>query len=190
MTATAAVLRQRASAAASTLAARIAALDWTEIAQALDAHGCATTGALLTSGECNQLAASYASDGPFRSRVVMSRHGFGRGEYKYFAYPLPELVAILRSGLYPPLAEIANRWNESMNVAAPYPSDHAGYLARCHKAGQNRPTPLLLRYGAGDYNCLHQDLYGDLVFPLQVTLLLSRPGEDFTGGEFVLTEQR
>jgi len=120
----------------------------------------------------------------------MSRHGFGRGEYKYFAYPLPESVAILRSELYPPLAEIANRWNESMNVAAPYPSDHAGYLARCHKAGQNRPTPLLLQYGPGDYNCLHQDLYGDLVFPLQVTLLLSRPGEDFTGGEFVLTEQR
>jgi hypothetical protein len=190
MTATAAVLRERASAAASTLAARIAALDWTQIAQALDAHGCATTGALLTSGECNQLAASYASDEPFRSRVVMSRHGFGRGEYKYFAYPLPELVAVLRSGLYPPLAEIANRWNESMNVAVPYPSDHAGYLARCHRAGQNRPTPLLLQYGPGDYNCLHQDLYGDLVFPLQVTLLLSRPGEDFTGGEFVLTEQR
>jgi len=190
MTATAAVLRERAKGAASTLAARIAALDWTEIAQALDAHGCATTGALLTSDECNQLAASYKSDGPFRSRVVMSRHGFGRGEYKYFAYPLPELVAILRSGLYPPLAEIANRWNESMNVAAPYPSDHAGYLARCHRAGQNRPTPLLLRYGAGDYNSLHQALYGDLVFPLQVTLLLSRPREDFTGGEFVLTEQR
>jgi hypothetical protein len=190
MTATAAVLRERARAAASTLAVRIGALDWTEIAQALDAHGCATTGALLTSDECNQLAASYASDGPFRSRVVMSRHGFGRGEYKYFAYPLPELIAILRSALYPPLAEIANRWNESMNVAAPYPGDHAGYLARCHKAGQNRPTPLLLRYGPGDYNCLHQDLYGDLVFPLQVTLLLSRPGEDFTGGEFVLTEQR
>jgi hypothetical protein len=190
MIATAAVLRERASAAASTLAARIAALDWTQIAQAVDAHGCATTGALLTSGECNQLAASYASDEPFRSRVVMSRHGFGRGEYKYFAYPLPELVAILRARLYPPLAEIANRWNESMNVAAPYPSDHAGYLARCHKAGQNRPTPLLLRYGPGDYNCLHQDLYGDLVFPLQVTLLLSRPAEDFAGGEFVLTEQR
>ncbi len=190
MTATTAVRRERARAAAPTLAARIAALDRAEIAQALDAHGCATTRALLTRDECEQLAGSYASDGLFRSRVVMTRHGFGRGEYKYFAYPLPELVALLRSELYPRLSEIANRWNVSMNVAARYPGDHAGYLARCHKAGQNRPTPLLLQYGPGDYNCLHQDLYGDLVFPLQVTFLLSRPGEDFTGGEFVLTEQR
>ncbi|HEY7243568.1 MAG TPA: 2OG-Fe(II) oxygenase [Xanthobacteraceae bacterium] len=190
MTAGTAARRQHTRAAGGSLAARIAALDWTEIAQSLDAHGCATTAALLTREECEQLAAGYASDGLFRSRVVMSRHGFGRGEYKYFAYPLPLLVEILRCELYPPLAEIANRWNETMSTAARYPRDHASYVARCHKAGQSRPTPLLLQYGPGDYNCLHQDLYGDLVFPLQLTVLLSRPGEDFTGGEFVLTEQR
>ena len=172
------------------LAAKIAALDWLRIAAELDAHGCATTGPLLPPEQCAALAATYDSDLPFRSRVVMARHGFGRGEYKYFAYPLPELVATLRSALYPPLAEIANRWNETMGISVRYPSDHASYLARCHRAGQSKPTPLLLRYALGDYNCLHQDLYGDLVFPLQVTLLLSRPGEDFTGGEFLLTEQR
>jgi hypothetical protein len=144
----------------------------------------------LTAEQCAALAQTYASDAPFRSRVVMARHGFGRGEYKYFAYPLPEPVAVLRAAFYPPLAEIANRWNEAMAIDLRYPQEHASYLARCRKAGQTKPTPLLLQYGAGDYNCLHQDLYGEHVFPLQVTLLLSRPGEDFTGGEFVLTEQR
>ena len=172
------------------LATQMAALDWTDIAAQLDSHGCATTGRLLTSQQCATLATSYASDAPFRSRVVMARHGFGRGEYKYFAYPLPELVAALRSALYPPLAEIGNDWNDALGIGVRFPRDHASYLARCHKAGQTKPTPLLLAYGPGDYNCLHQDLYGEHVFPLQVTLLLSCPGEDFTGGEFVLTEQR
>jgi hypothetical protein len=144
----------------------------------------------LTAEQCAALAQTYASDAPFRSRVVMARHGFGRGEYKYFAYPLPEPVAVLRAALYPPLAEIANRWNEAMAIDLRYPREHASYLARCREAGQTKPTPLLLQYGAGDYNCLHQDIYGEHVFPLQVTLLLSRPGKDFTGGEFVLTEQR
>jgi len=183
--------RERAPAAAArSPASRIEAIDWARIAANLDAQGCATTAPLLTAEQCAALAQSYASDAPFRSRVVMARHGFGRGEYKYFAYPLPEPVAVLRAALYPPLAEIANRWNEAMAIDLRYPQEHASYLARCRKAGQTKPTPLLLQYGAGDYNCLHQDLYGEHVFPLQVTLLLSRPGEDFTGGEFVLTEQR
>ena len=178
------------AAAAPSPASRIEAIDWARIAADLDAHGCATTGRLLSAQQCTELAETYATDVPFRSRVVMARHGFGRGEYKYFAYPLPEPVAVLRAALYPPLAEIANRWNEAMAIDLRYPQEHASYLARCRKAGQTKPTPLLLQYGAGDYNCLHQDLYGEHVFPLQVTLLLSRPGEDFTGGEFVLTEQR
>jgi hypothetical protein len=183
--------RERASAGASRpLATRVAALDWTTIGSALDEHGCATTGALLAPAECAALVQSYASDALFRSRIVMARHGFGRGEYKYFAYPLPQPIAQLREALYPPLAAIANRWNEALGVVTGYPGDHASYLDRCHRAGQQRPTPLLLKYGAGDYNCLHQDLYGDLVFPLQVAFLLSRGGGDFTGGEFVLTEQR
>jgi uncharacterized protein len=169
---------------------RAAALDWTAIASDLDAHGCATTGPLLTPDECAALAQSYAADAPFRSRIIMSRHGFGRGEYKYFAYPLPDVVAALRGALYPPLAGVANRWNETMGVDVAYPADHTAYLKRCHDAGQVKPTPLLLQYGSGDFNCLHQDIYGAHIFPLQVAFLLSRPGADFTGGEFVLTEQR
>ena len=174
----------------STVGERVAALDWAAIASSLDADGCAVVGPLLDADECAALAARYDDDAVFRSRVVMARHGFGRGEYKYLAYPLPEEVAALRAALYPRLAEIANRWNEAMGVATRYPVAHDDYLARCHAAGQTKPTPLLLRYGAGDYNCLHQDLYGEHVFPLQATLLLSRPAEDFSGGEFVLTEQR
>jgi uncharacterized protein len=173
-----------------TLAARIAALDWARVGADLDAHGCATTGVLLSADECLALRQSYDSDALFRSRVIMARHGFGRGEYKYFAYPLPETVAILRELLFPPLADIANAWNAAKGQSLRYPREHQAYLARCHKAGQSKPTPLLLAYGPGDYNCLHQDLYGELVFPLQVAFLLSRPGHDFTGGEFVLTEQR
>jgi hypothetical protein len=178
------------SPAQAALPARVAALDWAGIAAALDAHGCATTGPLLTAAECAALAARYGADALFRSRVVMARHGFGRGEYKYFDYPLPDDVAALRGAFYPRLATIANRWNERMGVATRYPDEHAAFLLRCHEAGQTKPTPLLLQYGTGDYNCLHQDLYGEHVFPLQVAVLLSRPGDDFTGGEFVLTEQR
>ena len=165
-------------------------LDWQRIASELDEHGCATTGPLLTAKACAQLIESYDDDTHFRSRIVMARHGFGQGEYKYFAAPLPQTVANLRTRFYPPLAEIANRWNASLGIAARFPETLDAYLARCHKAGQTRPTPLLLRYGPGDYNCLHQDLYGEHVFPLQLAILLSEPGSDFTGGEFVLTEQR
>jgi len=171
-------------------ASRVTALDWNAIATDLDAHGCAMLAGLLTSDECVELARRYADDGQFRSRVVMSRHGFGRGEYKYFAYPLPEPVASLRTALYPPLAAVANRWHEAMGIENRYPAEHAAFLERCREAGQARPTPLLLQYGVGDYNCLHQDLYGDLAFPLQVAILLAEPGVAFTGGEFVLTEQR
>jgi uncharacterized protein len=190
MTRASAAQRERAPAPAPALASKIAALDWARIAAELDAHGCATTPALLDAEQCAALVQSYAADALFRSRIVMARHGFGRGEYKYFAYPLPELVAALRDALYPPLAEIANRWSETMGVDRRYPLAHREYLVRCHRAGQAKPTPLLLQYGAGDYNCLHQDLYGEHVFPLQVAFLLSRPGRDFSGGEFVLTEQR
>jgi hypothetical protein len=174
----------------ASLAARVAALDWSAAAASLDAHGCAVVGPLLDAQQCASLAARYDDEAGFRSRIVMARHGFGRGEYKYFAYPLPDEVAALRAALYPPLVAIANRWNEAMSVALRYPGAHEDYLARCQAAGQTKPTPLLLRYGTGDYNCLHQDLYGEHAFPLQATLLLSQPGEDFSGGEFVLTEQR
>ncbi|MSP67606.1 MAG: proline hydroxylase [Alphaproteobacteria bacterium] len=165
-------------------------VDWGRVADRLDTDGCAVIGGVLSSGQCVALVESYSNDALFRSRVVMVRHGFGRGECKYFAYLLPDLVAELRAALYPPLALIANQWNEAMGLTARYPAAHAAYLARCHAAGQTKPTPLLLAYGAGDYNCLHQDLYGEHVFPLQVTILLSEPDRGFTGGEFVLTEQR
>ena len=168
----------------------LSGIDWDATRRELDAHACAVLPGVLPMEACNALAASYESDDPFRSRVVMARHGFGRGEYKYFRYPLPEVIAALRTALYPPLAEIANSWNAAMGIDVRYPPDHAAFLERCHRAGQTKPTPLLLRYGEGDYNCLHQDLYGEHVFPLQATVLLSEPGRDFTGGEFVLTEQR
>jgi hypothetical protein len=172
------------------LAERVAGLDWPALASDLAARGCAVLPGLLPPAECAALAALYDEDARFRSRVVMARHGFGQGEYKYLAYPLPEPVATLRTALYPPLADIANRWSAKLGIEARYPADHAAWLRRCHDAGQTRPTPLLLRYGPGDYNCLHQDLYGEFVFPLQATVLLSAPGRDFTGGEFVLVEQR
>lgn len=170
--------------------ARVAALDWPRIEADLDAFGCATIERLLDRAECQALVGLYGEDATFRSRVVMSRHGFGRGEYKYFAYPLPELVSELRNSLYPHLVSIANRWNAQLRSDVQYPLEHRAFLERCHRANQTRPTPLLLHYGPGDYNCLHQDLYGQHVFPLQVAILLSDPAKDFTGGEFVLTEQR
>jgi hypothetical protein len=171
-------------------ARRVASLDWQRAGEALDAQGFAVLEGLLDAKACQTVARLYADDARFRSRIVMARHGFGRGEYKYFSYPLPDLVEGLRTALYAPLAGIANRWNEAMGLAVRYPGEHASFLARCHDAGQVRPTPLLLQYEAGDYNCLHQDLYGEHVFPLQVAILLSQPGRHFTGGEFVLTEQR
>ena len=166
------------------------ARDWARIAADLDGAGYALLPALLSRGECENLAALYADDARFRSRVVMARHGYGRGEYKYFAYPLPAPIATLRDTLYPELAPIANRWHEAMRKDTRFPERHEEFLERCHAAGQTRPTPLVLKYTAGDYNSLHQDLYGEHVFPLQVAILLSQPGEDFEGGEFVLTEQR
>lgn len=165
-------------------------IDWAAAEVELDAAGVARLGGVLAPEDCRALVALYDDAARFRSRVVMARHGFGRGEYQYLAYPLPDRVQALREALYPRLAPIANRWNERMGLAPRYPGAHAEFLARCHAAGQARPTPLLLRYGPGDYNCLHQDLYGEHVFPLQVVVLLSAPGEDFAGGEFVLTEQR
>ena len=181
---------RRRGAVRTDIAGRVAALDWAGIAAQLDAFGCATTGALLSPQECAALVAAYGCDRLYRSRVIMGRHGFGRGEYKYFAYPLPEPIAALRAALYPALAAIANCWNEAMGIAVRYPAGHHEFLDRCHAAGQTKPTPLLLQYGEGDYNCLHQDIYGEHVFPLQSTFLLSRSDADFTGGDFVLTEQR
>lgn len=174
----------------NSVAERIGALDWPRVEADLNDRGSAATGVILAAAECAALSDGYETETLFRSRVVMSRHGFGRGEYKYYEYPLPEPVGDLRAALYPPLAAIANRWEEAFGRAGDYPSGHTTYLERCHAAGQLRPTPLLLKYGEDDYNCLHQDLYGKLAFPLQVAFLLSAPGEDFTGGEFVLTEQR
>lgn len=166
------------------------AIDWIRVARDLDGHGAAVLEQLLTPAECESLAGLYPQDQGFRSRIVMGRHGFGRGEYKYFAYPLPKLISGLRTALYRQLAPLANRWNQSMGIAVQYPREHQEFLARCHSAGQKKPTPLLLQYEANDFNCLHQDLYGEHVFPIQVAVLLSEPGRDFTGGEFVLTEQR
>jgi hypothetical protein len=172
------------------LAARVGAADWQAAAGELDARGNAVLAKLLSVAECRAVAALWAAERRFRSRVVMARHGFGSGEYRYFDHPLPALVARLRTSLYPRLAPVANRWSEALGSDVRYPAAHQEFLARCHEAGQVRPTPLLLRYVAGDYNCLHQDLYGEHVFPLQVAILLSEPGRDFEGGEFVLTEQR
>jgi len=170
--------------------ARVQALDWEAVYQGLDSQGNATIKGMLSPTECRSIAGLYTNDALFRSRVVMARHGFGRGEYQYFCYPLPDVLTNLRTAIYPHLVPIANRWNAAMGIAVRYPEHHADFIARCHKAGQVKPTPLLLQYGIDDYNCLHQDLYGEHVFPLQLAILLSRPGEDFTGGEFVMTEQR
>jgi hypothetical protein len=170
--------------------ARVAAYDWRALASELDSYGCVVLPQLLSSAECSTIAALYSDESHFRSHVYMARHGFGKGEYRYFKYPLPGLLSGLRTALYPHLASVANEWNGRMGIAEHYPDDHASFLERCHAAGQTRPTPLLLRYVPGDYNCLHQDLYGDLAFPIQVATLLSEPGVDFAGGEFVLTEQR
>ena len=174
----------------TTAAATPPVIDGAAIGESLDARGFAVVERLIPPDQCAAIAAMYPDDAPFRSHIHMARHGFGRGEYKYFAYPLPDPVSALRAALYPPLAEIANRWNDALGIDVRFPADHAAFLDRCHTAGQTRPTPLLLQYGPGDYNCLHQDLYGEHVFPLQVAILLAEPGRDFAGGEFVLTEQR
>ena len=184
------VARNIGRAVPPSIASRVDAIDWDQAARELDAQGCAVLKELLSPEQCRALTALYPDDSHFRSRIVMGRHGFGRGEYKYFAYPLPPVVAELRPALYLRLRDVANRWNEAMGIEIRYPATHEAFLKRCHDAGQIRPTPLLLQYEAGDYNCLHQDLYGEHVFPLQVAILLSEPGRDFTGGEFVLTEQR
>lgn len=172
------------------IADRVGILDWEQIAHDLHTQGCAVIEKLITPDECDALVGLYPKDEIFRNRVVMSHHGFGRGEYKYFRYPLPHIISELRASIYPRLVPIANHWNEAMGIDVHYPTLHAEFIRRCHETGQLRPTPLLLQYETGDYNCLHQDLYGEHVFPIQLTILLSEPGRDFTGGEFVLTEQR
>jgi len=169
---------------------RVSALDWGRVADDLDAQGCAVIEGLVAPTECDALAGLYPVEDLFRSRIVMARHGFGRGEYKYFGYPLPGIVSALRESFYAHLVPTADRWNAAMGIAVRYPAQHSDFIARCHDAGQLRPTPLILEYETGDYNCLHQDVYGEHVFPMQATILLSEPGRDFTGGEFVLTEQR
>jgi uncharacterized protein len=169
---------------------RLARIDWNKVASELSCQGSAVMEQLLTPQECRRISSLYPDASKFRSHIIMSRHGFGRGEYKYFTYPLPDLIGRLRTALYPHFAPVANEWNERMGIDTRYPAKHKEFLNLCHAAGQRRPTPLLLQYDAGDYNCLHQDLYGDLAFPLQVAILLSEPGNDFSGGEFVLTEQR
>jgi uncharacterized protein len=176
--------------AAVSAEARVAAYDWQAVAGELGNYGCAVLPKLLSPEECRTIAALYSDESHFRSHIHMARHGFGKGEYRYFKYPLPDLLAGLRKALYPRLATVANEWNGRMGIDERYPDAHASFLKRCHDAGQTRPTPLLLQYVPGDFNCLHQDLYGDLAFPIQVAILLSEPGKDFTGGEFVLTEQR
>lgn len=169
---------------------RVAAYDWKALARELDAYGCAVLPGLLSPDECRAIAALYPDERHFRSHIVMARHGFGKGEYRYFKYPLPDLLGAIRTSLYPRLAGIANGWNERLGMDQRFPDNHAAFLRHCHGAGQTRPTPLLLQYVPGDFNCLHQDLYGDMWFPIQVAILLSEPGRDFTGGEFALTEQR
>ena len=173
-----------------TIAERVASYDWPTTEAALDAQGWAPISKALTAAECDELASCYPHEQHFRSRVVMARHGFGRGEYRYFRYPLPPLLAELRAALYARLVALANRWNELLGLEVRFPEHHEDFIERCHRAGQQRPTPLLLQYGPEDYNCLHQDLYGEHVFPLQAVFLLSAPDADFSGGEFVLTEQR
>ncbi len=172
------------------IAQRIDSLHWDPIELELDAHGAAVIGPVLSPVQCKTLIQAYDEEKLYRSRVVMASHGFGRGEYQYFAYPLPSIIVELRESLYPHLAEIANRWNEGIGIDIRYPPRHEAFQSRCHEAGQTKPTPLILKYGPGDYNCLHQDIYGERIFPLQIAFLLSKPGEDFTGGEFALTEQR
>lgn len=176
---------QRASAAK-----RVSSIDWERVHRDLDAQGNAVINGLLDEKDCDEIISLYAEDGRFRKRIVMAAHGYGRGEYKYFNYPLPELVQNLRTAVYPNLVSIANRWNETMKIEVRYPEQHQEFLERCHEAGQVRPTPLILKYGADDFNCLHQDLYGEHVFPLQLAVLLAKPNDDFTGGEFIMTEQR
>jgi uncharacterized protein len=170
--------------------ARVAGYDWKTLSEDLSGYGCAVIEKLLSPEECRQIAGLYPDERHFRSHIHMARHGFGRGEYRYFKYPLPDLLGRLRTALYPRLAGVANDWNSRMGIGDRYPAEHAAFLTQCHDAGQTRPTPLLLQYVPGDFNCLHQDLYGDIAFPIQVAILLSEPGRDFTGGEFVLTEQR
>ena len=184
------IAEETAAGSVESMARRIAGYDWSALASELDSYGCAVIPNLLDAEECAELAALYDRPEHFRSHVVMARHGFGKGEYRYFSYPLPDILGGLRSALYPRLAKVANDWNARMGSGPSYPADHADYLDLCHRAGQTRPTSLLLQYKPGDFNCLHQDLYGDLAFPIQVAILLSEPGRDFTGGEFVLTEQR